>query len=184
MFDPFDVLMHEHRVIEKALDVFEKIVEKIEGGDYPALSDLEALVDFVRTFADRCHHGKEEKNLFPLLESRGIPREGGPIGVMLIEHDQGRGFVSQMVEGIELVKKGSNEGYNKFAEAARNYVALLREHIYKEDNILFMMGRRVIGESDAEALRASYEEVEKELGEGVHERYEELVSSLHSKYLG
>ena len=181
-FDPFEVLMNEHRVIEKNLEVMAVIINKILSGDNVPVEDLEKIVDFIKTFADRCHHGKEEKNLFPILEMRGIPKEGGPIGVMLMEHEEGKSYVKGMLEGIKKKKKGNLDGYKKFAEFADNYIKLLREHIFKEDNILFQMGRSAITSEDIKSLEKKYEEVERELGEGVHEKYITLVEELYKKY--
>ena len=65
---------------------------------------LANLQEFFRLFADQCHHGKEEELLFPLLEQKGIPRTGGPIGVTLHEHEEGRALVRQMGDAVEATK--------------------------------------------------------------------------------
>jgi len=182
-FDPFEILMKEHRVIEKNLDILESIIRMIEKGEKPPVEDLEKIIDFIKTFADKCHHGKEEKKLFPILEERGIPKEEGPIGVMLIEHEEGRKFVANMVEGIEKIKNGNENGYREFAENAKGYVTLLREHIFKEDNILFKLGQTAITDIDRSHLGKAYEEVEKEIGEGIHERFEKTIHELYNKYV-
>ena len=101
-----DVLKDEHRGVERMLAIVEAAGKRLEaGGDVPADLYLNA-VDFFRGFTDGCHHAKEEEKLFPALEQRGVPREGGPIGVMLAEHEQGRAYVRAMAEAAGRYSKG------------------------------------------------------------------------------
>jgi hemerythrin-like domain-containing protein len=135
-------------------------------------------------FADKCHHGKEEDILFPVLESRGIPRSEGPIGVMLQEHEQGRNLIKKMSRAIENIEKGDKNGYMLFSENASYYVELLEAHISKEDNVLYPIGRNVLNEEDFEKLLESFEKIEEErMGHGVHEKYHEMAEELSSKYI-
>ncbi|MCX7887840.1 MAG: hemerythrin domain-containing protein, partial [Verrucomicrobiae bacterium] len=96
---PTEILMAEHRVIEQVLNVLEAMAERAANGDLNRQEARDAVA-FFRGFADRCHHGKEEAQLFPAMEAKGIPREGGPIGVMLCEHEQGRAAVRGMAEAV------------------------------------------------------------------------------------
>ena len=94
-----EALKKDHRLIEMMLDILQKVAKKFDqGGDVPADS-LKSASNFIRTFADNYHHGKEEELLFRAMEERGFPREGGPIGMMLIEHDEGRGYAKALSEG-------------------------------------------------------------------------------------
>lgn len=146
-----DVLIEEHRVIERVLDMLETTIRRIHDGqpvpdEFPAWS-----IEFLRHFADHCHHGKEEDILFPLLEQRGVPREGGPIGVMEYEHEVGRDCVKRMEQAIA---EGEG-GLPKYAAAAAEFSTLLRQHIHKENNVLFPMAERCLQPEDhAEVLRA------------------------------
>jgi hemerythrin-like domain-containing protein len=149
MADAVDTLKNEHRIIEKVLDALEIAAAR----DLPA-SFYQRATDFLSSFADRCHHGKEEERLFPCLERCGIPREGGPIGVMCAEHVQGREHIRRMREWLKL---------GKIAELRReslDYVALLRQHIRKEDLVLFEMARHVVDPADARKLSREFEEVD------------------------
>jgi hemerythrin-like domain-containing protein len=179
MSDPIAALMEEHRVIEKALSILEKIVEIVNSGSDPDKNDLLKLLEFFSVFADKCHHGKEEDRLFPLMEARGIPREGGPIGVMLLEHEEGRSYVRAMRRVVE----GGLSDKQSLVDNALRYVNLLREHIYKEDNILYPMGKRVFTAEDIERLEREFEEVEEKLGRGVHEKYVAIIDDLYRKYV-
>jgi hemerythrin-like domain-containing protein len=168
-----DILMDEHRVIEQVLSCLEKLADRCEAGEkLDGTSALEVL-EFFRNFADRCHHGKEEGHLFPLLESRGLGRHGGPTGVMLHEHDEGRRLVGALARAIEC------DAPREFVQHARAYVALLREHIRKEDHCLFPMAAGILTSADAESLARRFQHVEHaEMGAGTHEHYLQLANDL------
>lgn len=134
--DPIAILMEEHRVIERAIRLLHKVAERIDAGTEVDAKVLADLVDFIRNFADRCHHGKEEKILFQTFSEKGIPVEGGPIGVMLIEHEEGRRAARAMAEAAARIKDGDRSKISFFSENAKSYAQLLTQHIYKEDNIL------------------------------------------------
>src|SRR5512136_1160927 len=93
-----DTLKSEHRGVERMLAIVEAAANRLQAGQaVPADLFLNA-VDFFRGFTDGCHHAKEETKLFPAMEQRGIPHAGGPIGVMLAEHEMGRTYVRAMAE--------------------------------------------------------------------------------------
>src|SRR3989337_494578 len=121
------------------LEVAEAVAIQRDRGETVPADSLSGLLEFFRLFADRCHHGKEEDLLFPLLEKKGLPRAGGPIGVMLHEHEQGRALVKQMADAAEAYGGGAAEAGGRWAEAARGYSFLLRQHIDKEKNVLFVI---------------------------------------------
>ena len=139
---PTEILTSEHRVIEQVLNCLEAIVRTAKAAGRLDRQSAKDAVAFFRNFADRCHHGKEETHLFPTLEAKGFPRQGGPTGVMLHEHEQGRAHVRGMDENIEAAATGDPAALQQFIADAEGYVALLREHIYKEDHILFQLADR------------------------------------------
>jgi hemerythrin-like domain-containing protein len=138
-------------------------------------------LDFIRHFADQCHHFKEEKVLFPALEAHGIPNEGGPIGMMLMEHEEGRSYVRAMFEAIGKIEAGDPSAQAALFENAKQYLRLLREHIQKEDDILFRMADEVIPEDEQRQLLKDFETHEaEEMGAGVHEKYLTIAQELES----
>ena len=149
MADPIETLMSEHRIIERVLDALEAAADK----ELPA-SFYERALDFLQQFADACHHGKEEERLFPVLEERGVPREAGPIGVMCHEHVIGRGHIQRMREYARLGK------LDAVRRESLEYVALLRQHIQKEDQVLFVMARGVLSDEDTRRLAREFDEVD------------------------
>ena len=172
-----ETLMHEHRIIEKMLNVLSNYSIKMEQNKKVQPAQLRSCVDFIRTFADTCHHHKEEGVLFAEMEAHGMPTNGGPVGVMLAEHEMGRNYVRGMAQALDAYEKGTSGADKSFIENARGYIGLLSQHINKEDNILYPMAEDMLADMDAQILQR-FEDVEKKLGTGVHEKYEAMVDQL------
>lgn len=169
--------MAEHRVIEQVLNVLEKIAERAETTGTFDRQDASNAVAFFRTFADQCHHGKEEAQLFPAMEAKGFPRDGGPTGVMIAEHEFGRACVRGMAAAIE------QGNAREFAEHARQFIGMLRQHIQKEDHCLFAMADQAFSAAEQEQLLASFEKVEREdIGTGTHEKLLKIANTLADQY--
>ena len=180
---PTDILMQEHRVIEQVLACLEKMADRCAAGQDLDVPSAEQALDFFRTFADRCHHGKEESILFPLMESRGFSRDQGPTGVMLHEHEEGRRFVRAMADALSRSTLDAGAARHAFIDPARAFVALLREHIHKEDHCLFPMANQALTEPDQQQLVDSFEKVEHEdLGPETHQRYVSLANELAERF--
>ena len=157
---PTRILEHEHRVIEQVLDCLDRIANRCQTDGRLDAESARDAIDFFRTFADRCHHGKEEQQLFPMMEARGFPAQGGPLAVMRAEHDHGRAFVHGMESTIEGAADGNPEPCGRYVQNARGFSALLREHIRKEDHCLFPMADEAFSEDDQLELGKRFERVE------------------------
>ena len=178
-------LRKEHEAILKMLDVAATAARCMDAGEQVRPEILTGLMEFFRTFADKCHHGKEEDQLFPLLEKKGISRERGPIGCMLEEHAQGRALIRQMVQAADEYVHGDVSAGTRWSSAAGGYVDLLRAHIEKENYVLFVMAERVLTEDEQNDLFALFEKFEKEqIGEGTHERLHRLMHELAAQVQG
>ncbi len=165
MRSPTDVLRDEHRVILGALTTLERAAERLDaGGPLPA-GWWDQMLDWLRAFADRNHHAKEETSLFPAMAKAGVPAEHGPIAVMLEEHVQGRALIRGMAAA------GAAR-----AAAAREYVSLLRAHIEKEDGIVFPLADSVLDEAGVAAVAREFETVEVEQGRDASIAYAEMVT--------
>lgn len=168
---PTEILSAEHRVIEQVLDSLEKMAAQTRAGARLDRERAGQAIEVLRTFADRIHHGKEEHRLFPCMEARGLPRHVGPIAVMLHDHEVGRGLIRRMADGLEQAQGGLDAGDRQFADAAAAYVEMLRDHIGKEDGVLFPLAESVLDPAGADALRAEFERFDREdLEPGVLER--------------
>jgi len=172
-------LMQEHRVIEVVLTGLERMGHgATEDGEVNQAMG-EKAVEILRNFVDRCHHAKEEQHLFPWMAARGVPREGGPLEVMLHEHEQGRHHVGMMVRVLPGASRGDTEALRVFGAHARSYARLLRQHIGREDGVLYPMAERVLTAEDDQHLVKAFEAIEREeMGEGVHGKYHRWAHDL------
>jgi hemerythrin-like domain-containing protein len=140
-------------------------------------------LDFIRNYADGWHHAKEEVHLFPALEAAGVPRDGGPVGVMLQEHEIGRSHVGVMTEHLESAADGDGPARVAVLEHALAYADLLEAHIRKEDNILFNMADRILPPEEHERLEAAYRTAVPDGADSdTGARYEELARALCERW--
>lgn len=172
-------LRDEHEGIQIMLRVLKVLAQKAKSGEPYDKGHAGKVIEFLRVFADKCHHGKEEEVLFPELEKAGIARQGGPVGVMLQEHEAGRDFIRRMSAGLEA---GDD---TEFATAAEGYIELLTAHIQKENEVLFKMADQVLPAEKQEEMFRCFERIEAErIGPGVHESFHKLMDDLSARYLG
>lgn len=180
---PTEVLKNEHRVIEQVLDCLEAMARQAENqGKLDGPAARKAL-DFFRNFADRYHHGKEEQHLFPAMEAKGFARDQGPTGVMLHEHELGRHLLGELASAVDGAEAGRPEAIQRFVTHVIGYISLLREHIWKEDNRLFVMADRVLSPDEQERLLGSFEHAEDhDMEPGAHEKYLALAHELVDRF--
>jgi hemerythrin-like domain-containing protein len=180
---PTEELIAEHNAVLVALQILEKVEERLVAEDADAPEHLNQLIDFFGGFVDRCHHAKEEDALFPELEKCGVKREGGPIGVMLAEHEAGRGLVREMAHGLARLRRDGQNASAGTQETAIGYRNLLSAHIQKENTVLFPMADRLLSEEIAEKVVARFEEIElNRVGPGKHEAYHGMLHRLKEIY--
>ena len=179
-----EILMQEHDVIIGVLSTLHAGAQALESNRPVRPGFFIDAADFIRGFADGCHHHKEEGVLFKMMASNGVPVEGGPVGMMLHEHELGRQYTRAMRAAAEKWAQGDETARRDIIENAMGYVNLLRQHIMKENNILFPMADRAIPAADHAAVLAGFEHVEhEETGEGVHEKYLALAEKLNAEIL-
>jgi len=176
------ILMEEHRVIERVIDALETAVHRLRDGDLMPPAIFIQAAEFIKGFADGCHHSKEEGVLFPAMQAAGVPSEGGPIGVMLAEHQQGRQFTSAIRAAAEKLAAGDADARAELIRSALQYVELLRQHIAKEDNILFPMAERALqGSAQTEVSEAIERLKQEQTREGVYDRFIEMATSIEKE---
>ncbi|MFY9941690.1 MAG: hemerythrin domain-containing protein [Desulfobacterales bacterium] len=177
-------LKNEHRGIEQMLRVLSAISEKVGRGASLHAEHMDGIMEFLAVFVDKCHHGKEEEFLFPALEAAGVPREGGPIGVLLNEHEQGRQLVAQLKGFVVGCRSGDPQAGAGIQRVAKEYVDLLNQHIAKEDNVLFPMADAKLDAARDTILFEDFEKLERErIGVGKHEAFHALLDQLQGIYL-
>ncbi len=181
---PTDELKSEHNEIERMLRILQAVSYGLGRGEEINTGHLDSMMEFFTIFVDKCHHGKEEEFLFPALEATGLPREGGPIGVMLHEHEEGRALVAKLRAAVTSIKSGDSAASKTFQSVTRDYVILLTQHIGKENNVLFRMADLKLDSAKAAALSESFEQLEKErIGPDKHEEFQQLLNRLEHTYL-
>src|SRR5262245_14603623 len=170
---PVRMLMEEHEVILDVLDCLEEVARRAERGAGIDASTAGEILEVLATFADACHHGKEEGALFPALIRKGLPKDVGPLAVMLSEHEQGRAEIAGMRAALATWHSG------RFVQHARAYVELLRDHIAKENNVLFPMAEGMLDAQERASVLHQFASVEHEdVGPGAHERCLKQVGEL------
>lgn len=179
---PTDVLKSEHRVIERVLSCLLAAANKLERDQELDAATFRKAIEFFRLFADRCHHAKEEGALFPLLAERGLSEEGGPVGVMLHEHEEGRRHVRTMDEALPAAEMGERFARTRLVKHAREYVALLQEHIHKEDHCLFTMVERMLTSEDESFLSREFDRAEAEHDPTAHARLVGVADELAKRW--
>jgi hemerythrin-like domain-containing protein len=177
-----EILMSEHEVILRVIESLEIAAGKLESGQNIRPEFFVDTSDFIKGFADGCHHLKEEQVLFTTMVEHGVPNQGGPIGMMLYEHEQGRNYTRDMREAAQRLARKDESARNSVIENAYGYAALLRQHIQKENVVLFPMADKFIPVSEQAGVVEAFERVEHEdTGEGVHEKYLALADRLEKE---
>ncbi len=177
-----EILYEEHDHILAMLNILEKIVDQAENTGHLDPAHFEKAVIFLKGYADGCHHGKEEDMLFPALVDAGVPRENGPVGVMLHEHKVGREFIAGMSQSLEGFKSGVHSMLNGITENSRNYIDLLRNHIGKENRILFPMAERVLEGEVLSQLNLRFETFRVQSGVCTSQDYLGILKELQLVY--
>lgn len=165
-------LQNEHEAILHVFTILDRMLISANADEERDLNFADELVHFLKVFADQCHHAKEEGILFQEMENRGVPNQGGPIGVMLQEHVLGRELIAKMSEAVQ------GADLDTFKLHAVAYRDLLRQHIQKENMILFRLADKIISDEKQAELFEKFEAHEENvIGHGVHEQ---LHAQIHA----
>jgi len=160
-------LRRDHELIEKVVKAMDATIQLLNDNKKIPESILLPVIDFSKNFTDVCHHSKEENSLFPALEQAGLPKNMGPIAMMLIDHERSREIGAQMEQSAKQYLSSGDS--TKLISDMQQYVEHITEHLWKENNKLFMM---------AEArLQYVAQKVDKELGEIEESKLNDLGKS-------
>lgn len=174
-------LKQEHQLILRMLMLLERNTELTAAGSFRDYRFYLDGVDFIRNYADRFHHAKEEDILFEALIENGMPRANSPVAAMLMEHEQGRAFVRGLEEAATRALNGESDQEAAIVANAQGYLELLREHISKEDEILYPLAERVIPEEKRDGIVAGYERAEEMARKGLEEHYRAVVAGYEAE---
>jgi hemerythrin-like domain-containing protein len=173
-----EILEAEHRVIEKVVAAARELNTRFEAGQKPDVDLLRRIVDFMRVYADQCHHGKEEQLLFPALGRLGVPVEGCPLGALTGEHIRGRSLVASLAEGTDLLAAGDEQGLEKIKKGLSGIVSLYPNHIWKEDFLLFPMTNKVMGADEQKAMHQPFLDVDERIGKEALQRCRDFAEEI------
>ncbi|MFZ0614060.1 MAG: hemerythrin domain-containing protein [Desulfobacterales bacterium] len=178
-------LRNEHQGIELMLRVLQTLADKSGRAERIQAEHLDGILEFLSIFVDKCHHGKEEEFLFPTLEAKGVRRDGGPIGVLLTEHEEGRKLVAKLKTAAARYTSGDKTAAAGFQSTISDYVTLLTQHIEKENTVLFAMADAKLDATKDKELFDAFEQLERDrIGPGKHEEFHALLNRLEHEYLG
>lgn len=181
MRDITQALVDEHTLILRMIALLERNAPLTREGRYANWQFYLDGTDFIRSYADRFHHAKEEDVLFEALVRNGMPRENSPVAAMLMEHDQGRTYVRGMETAAAEALNGKPGQEETIAGNALAYAALLRDHIAKEDDILYPLAERVIPEAMRDGILAGYEQAEAQTPPDFTARYRKVVEQYENE---
>ncbi len=181
--DAIETLMNEHRTIERVLDALVGFADETRRKGSTEREELGRFVQFLKEFADAFHHGKEEGILFEAMVANGFPKQGGPIAVMLHEHDQGRQLIGALAAAAEQPGPWTAEHRQTVSDAAHGYAALLHAHIHKEDAILYPMAEQRLPPHLMNRVADECERFEShKAASGEHDRLHALADELIARH--
>ena len=158
--NPLRPLEAEHRLIETALDAMTSLLALAGRKHRLSSAPFLEFERFVHTYADEAHHAKEEFVLFPEMAKKGLPLDSGPLGCMLNEHNHGRNFCLVIGTSARLYENGDEAAYPDMLDATKAFAQLLRAHIQKEDQVLYPMALRLLGEQTLLELEQRFRAVD------------------------
>ena len=179
---PTRMLEDEHLVIAKVVGAAPLLADRLAAGQLVDVETLFGVVEFMRTFADKCHHGKEEELLFPALANKGVPMQGCPIGALTAEHARGRVLTKELAEATEARQKGEPAAREAVVKSLKGIAALYPNHIWKEDYLLFPLTEKVLSAEEQQSLCQQFELVEEQIGRDVHHRLEHFAEQLFGEH--
>ena len=182
--DAIDLMMDEHKYISRGLKVFRKLSIEILNTNTVDFESYEKMILFVRNYADKHHHNKEEVVLFKKMETQlGEKMVKGPLSGMYIEHDLGRQHITLLEEALARVKAGDLDSQVDIIANSICYSDLLTRHIDKEDKLIYTFARRALSETDIEDINISCENLESESTKNhIQKKYIDVLEMLEKKY--
>ena len=176
--DAMEILRSEHALIRQYLDNLSFAAEKIERGERPPKEFFEKAVEFARTFVDKHHHFKEEHLMFTWLAQQKRGEFDGPIDSLRFQHERGRTYVTEIATSIGGYAEGRDDKTTILLESLAAYIAMLRQHIHKEDHVFYPMVKDELSESEDKVLLDQFNKENEKAGEDFLFESRELVLAM------
>ncbi|AJD31198.1 hemerythrin domain-containing protein [Clostridium sporogenes] len=178
-----ELMVNEHKNIKRMLAVIRKYCFKVLKNQQLDYNDFYRIIDFVRNYADKHHHGKEEDYLFNrMIEEIKGPTEKLVKHGMLVEHDLGRLYMQNLEKALKALENGEEEAKIDIIANAVSYTDLLYRHIEKEDDVVYKFAERNLSKETLKKLDEDCKRIEKEAKEkGIQDKYINLIYELEEK---
>lgn len=175
-----ELMVEEHKNIKRVLKVIRALCLRILDGEEVNQEGFRMAIDFIRNYADKHHHNKEEEILFKKMSDElGDVIKNGPIFGMLTEHDLGRLFVSNLEEALDREKDGDKESRVDIIANAIAYTDLLHRHIDKEDHAIYQFGANNLSPEALADVEEKCKKVETIAhSENIQSRYLDIIDKL------
>ena len=181
---PTEILEDEHRLIIRVVNALSIFAQSMEEGWDVEEETFNELIEFMRIFAEKWHHAKEEDVLFPLLIARGVPATGCPLAHLTMEHKKANNFVADIVKSLEAYRKGDVDARNAVIQGLRNLSAYYINHIWNEDNMLFPMANRFLRKEDQQVLLKEFARIDERRGKTLHDQLEDFARRIEEETIG
>lgn len=181
---PTEILEDEHRQIIRVVTALNVFAQNMEEGWEVEEEVFDDLIAFMRIFAEKWHHAKEEDALFPLLIQRGVPATGCPLAQLVQEHKKANSFVSDIVRSLEKDRKGDQDARVAVIEGLRNLSSYYVNHIWNEDNMLFPMANRILKDDDQQILLREFSLIDESRGKPLHDHLEFFARRIEEETIG
>jgi hemerythrin-like domain-containing protein len=171
----FKILSEEHQNILKVVEHLEKKCDLYNSGEEINYDFIEDVLDFIVNYADKFHHAKEEELLFKEFQKaiNSGSTHCNPLEQMYHEHDVGRGYVTEIKKGL------SEKNEKKIISNARDYINLIRDHIFKEDNILYPMADETLTKEVKKTMLNKFKDINK-INEDNKKKYIDFIRRLQN----
>jgi hemerythrin-like domain-containing protein len=181
---PIEQLKAEHEGIKLMLKIMDRVCNRLKSENELNQDHFTKILEFIKIFIDKCHHGKEEDLLIPAMVKAGISKDADSITFMVMEHEEGRGYVKNMIQSFDKLKEGNARASEKIIHNEKNYSDLLVKHIDKEESILYPIAGKVLSLTKQGELLEEFEKLEVDrIGLGKHEEFHKLLHQLKEIYL-
>jgi hemerythrin-like domain-containing protein len=172
-------LMIEHRLIERMLSVIKDVLTEIGSKHTVDPVFVDSAVDFIRMYADRTHHGKEEDILFKALKNKPLAAEHlRIINELIEEHVFGRRTTKALVEANTRYRNGDETALPDIADKFKILIEFYPKHIEKEDKVFFPSVRIYFTDEEEQAMLAGFWEFDRKM---IHDKYKSVVEGLERK---
>jgi hemerythrin-like domain-containing protein len=177
-----DLLIEEHRIIERVHSALERQTRRLESGSAVRPGFFQDSTAFFRNFTDGCHHRKEEEWFLMAMMDAGLSNQTGPLAIMLAEHERGRVYNRAIEKAARALECGEIGAREELIRNALEYTALMRQHMRRENEFLFPTAERLISPRAQKALAAEFERFEHaETGAGIHLKYRRLADAMEKE---